>query len=133
MMLKIKRLFISGLLYFFAILDLIHKNLGRLKARNIMFINNQCSISGNVPRDLFLSLFVNKTSKAPDVEVIATGHGVFHYAKEGFHRCGNISFVNTCLFCDFVYNVGFRHCTIFLVESEIEKNWDRKFICRIQN
>jgi hypothetical protein len=81
-----------------------------------MFINNQCGVSGNVPRDLFLSLFVDKTSKASNVEVIATGHGVFHYAKEGFLRSGHISFVNSGLFCDFVNNVGFRHCTIFLVE-----------------
>ena len=117
LMVKIKRLFISSLLYFIAILDLINKNLGRLKARNIMLFNNQCGISRNVPRDFFLSLFVNKTSKPPDVEVVAAGHGVFHNAEEGFYRCGNISFVYSGLFCDFVYYVGFRHCTIFLVES----------------
>ena len=74
-----------------------------------MFIDNQGRVARDISGYLFLSLLINKASKTPDVDVIAIRHGGFHNAEEGFHRCSNISFVNSGLFSDFVNDVCFRH------------------------
>lgn len=103
------------MLYFLAVLDLVHENLSGFKGRNIMLIDNQCSITGNIPGDFLLAFFVDKTSKATNVDVIATGHGAFNDAEECLDRSCNIGFVYSCLFRDFVNDVCFRHNGIFKV------------------
>jgi hypothetical protein len=54
-----------------AVLDLVHENFGRLKTGDIMFIDYQGRVPGNVSGNLFLSLLVNKAAKSTDVDVIA--------------------------------------------------------------
>ena len=97
-----------------------------------MLINDQCSVPRNVSRDLLLSFLVDEASEPTDVNIVSVGHGTLNYAKECLNGRRYISFVNSSLFCDFVNNVCFGHCVIFLVEL-IEKLWEGKFKCRLQN
>lgn len=134
---KVKWVLISAqfyfqLLYLFAILDFINENLGRLKAWYVMLINDQCRVPRNVSRDLLFALLVDKASETTDVNIIPVGHGTLNYAKECLNGRCYISFVNSSLFCDFVNNVCFGHCVIFLVEL-IENLREGKFKCRLQN
>lgn len=124
--------FYFQLLYLFAILDLINKDLCRLKARYEMFINDQRGVARDVSRNFLFSFFVDKTSETTDINIVPVGHGTFNYAKECLNGSRYVSFVNSSLFCDFVDNVCFGHCIIFLVEL-IENLREGKFKCRLQN
>lgn len=97
-----------------------------------MLIDDQCSVTRNVPRNLLLSFLVDETSESTDVNIVPVGHGTFNNAKECLNGRRYIGFVNSSLFCDFVNNVCFGHCVIFLVEL-IENLWEGKFKCRLQN
>lgn len=97
-----------------------------------MLINDQCRVPRNVSRDLLFALLVDKASETTDVNIIPVGHGTLNYAKECLNGRCYISFVNSSLFCDFVNNVCFGHCVIFLVEL-IENLREGKFKCRLQN
>ena len=124
--------FYFQLLYLFAILDLVNKDLGRLKARYEMLINDQCGVPRNVSRNFLFAFLVDKASETTDVDIVPVGHGTLDYAKECLNGSRYISFVNPSLFCDFVNNVCFGHCIIFLVEL-IENLREGKFKCRLQN
>src|SRR5690349_20450085 len=92
------KLFFSSMLYFFAVLDLVHENFGRLKGRNIMLINHQSCVTRNIPGNFLFTFFVDKASKTTNVDVIATGHRTFDDAEECFDRCCYIGFVYSGLF-----------------------------------
>lgn len=64
-------LFFSKLLHFFAVLDLVDEDLRRLEARDVMLINNQCRVTGNIPCYLLFSFLVDKAAKTTDINVIA--------------------------------------------------------------
>ena len=59
------------LLHLVAVLDLIDKDLRRLEAGNVMLVDNDGSVAGNVAGDLLLPLFVDETAKAADVDILA--------------------------------------------------------------
>jgi hypothetical protein len=125
-------LFLSQLLYFLAVLNLVNENFGRLEAWNKVLVYYQGSIAGNIPGDLLLPLFVDKAAESADVNVISAGHGRFHNAKECFYGCGHISLVNSGLLSDFVDDICFGHCVIFLGQ----KNFGIANLCaahRIKN
>lgn len=64
-------LFFSKLLHFFAVLDLVDEDLGRLKARDVMLVNNQRRVAGNIPCYLLFPFLVDKAAKTTDINVIA--------------------------------------------------------------
>lgn len=66
-------------------------------------------IAGDVAGDFFLSFLVDKTSKTPYINVLATGHRGFDDAKKSFYRSGNIGFVNAGFVSNLVDNVCFGH------------------------
>jgi hypothetical protein len=107
------RLLFCQLFYFFTVLDLVDEDLGRLKAWDIMLIDNQSSIPGNIPGDFLLPLFVNKTSKTADINIVTVGHRGLYHAKKGFYGRCNICFINSCFFSYFVYYICFSHGAIF--------------------
>ena len=97
-----------------------------------MLINYQGSVPRNVSRDFLFAFLVDKASETTDINIVPVGHGTLNYAKECLNGSCYISFVNSSLFCDFVNNVCFGHCVIFLVEL-IENLREGKFKCRLQN
>lgn len=98
-------LLFSKLLYLIAVLDFVHKNLGGLEAGDVMLVNNDGGIPGDVTRDLFLSLFVHKTTKPTDVDILSACHRGLNNVKERFYGVRYIGFVNSgflCYLCDYV-------------------------------
>ena len=73
------------LLHFVAVLNLVHENFSRLKAGHKMFVNYKCSVTGDIAGDFFLSLFVNETTEASNVDIFSTGHVLFDYTEESFN------------------------------------------------
>ena len=59
------------LLYFLTVFDLVYKDLGRLKAWNVVFVNYQRCVPGNVARNFPFALLVDEAAKSPDIDVIA--------------------------------------------------------------
>ena len=78
-------LFFRQLLYLIAVLNLVNKDLGRLKAGDIVLINHNSRVTGDIASNFFLSLLVDKASKSTDVDVLSTGHGSFYNTEESFH------------------------------------------------
>lgn len=74
-----------------------------------MLINDNRCIPGDVPCNFFLALLIYETSKATHIDIMATGHGVLNNGKEGLHGCCHIRFVDSCLVCDLIDYVCFRH------------------------
>lgn len=111
---EIARLLFFQLLNLVTVLDLVHKDLCGFEAGHKMLVDDQSGVAGDVAGYLFLSLFVDKAAKTTDVDVVAIRHGRFHNAEERFHRCGNIGFVYSGLFSDFINDVCFGHSVIFL-------------------
>ncbi len=74
----------------------------------MLFDNDGC-ISRNVTRNLLFPFFVNKGSKSPYVNVLASGHRGFDDVEEGFNRVRDIGFVDSGLFSDLCDNVCFGH------------------------
>jgi hypothetical protein len=64
-------LFFGKLLHFFTVLDLVDKDLCRLKAGDIVLIDNQGRITGNIPCYLLFPFFVNKAAETTDINVTA--------------------------------------------------------------
>jgi hypothetical protein len=59
------------LLHLVTILDLIDKNLGGLEAWDIVFVDNDGRIAGDVACDLLLPLLVDETAEATDIDILA--------------------------------------------------------------
>lgn len=99
------RSLIRKLFHFIAVLDFVNKNLCRFEAGDIMLINDNGGIAGNVAGDLFLPLFIDKAAKSPDVNILSAGHRGFNNVKERFNGMRYIGFVYSGLFsylCDYV-------------------------------
>ena len=92
-----------------AVLDLIDEDLRRFETRYEMFVDNDGSIARNVTCNLLLPLLVDETAKAPDVDILAARHVLFHNGKECFHGCRYIRFVDAGLFCNLVNYICLRH------------------------
>ena len=97
------------LLNLVAALNLVDKNFRGFEAGNEMLINDDRSIPGNIAGNFLLPLLINKTPEAANINVVAAGHGVFDNGKEGFYRRCYIGFVDSCLVCNLVDYVCFRH------------------------
>lgn len=96
-----------------AIFHFVHKNLGRLKAGDIVSGNyDGLILRNNAPHFLF-SMLYNKTTKPSDVHIFSFGKGVFHNGKESFKRSRYIGFVNARLLRNFKYNFCF--CHVYLI------------------
>jgi len=80
-------LLLSQLLYFIAVLNLVDKDLGRFKTRDVMLVNYDCCIAGNISRYFFLSFLIDETSEPTNVDVLATRHRRFYNTKECFYGC----------------------------------------------
>ena len=65
------RRFFFQLLYLVAILDLVYKNLSRLKAWDKVLVNYKGRVSGNIPGNFFLAFLINEATKPANVNVIA--------------------------------------------------------------
>ena len=68
------RLFLSQLFYLVAILNLIYEDLSGLETWNKVFVNNQCGVSGDVTGNFLFALLVDKTSEAPNVNIVSIRH-----------------------------------------------------------
>jgi hypothetical protein len=110
-------LFLSKLFYFFAVLDLVDKNLSGLKAWNKVLIDNQGSIARNIAGNLLLSLLIDKASESTNVDVVSVRHRTLYHAEKCFYGCCYISLVNSGLFSDLVNNICFGHCIVILVKT----------------
>ena len=110
-------LLLGQLFYFFAAFDLVHKNFSRLKTWDKVLFNYKGRVSGNIPRNFFLAFLIDKTTKPANVNVIAIRHRTFHHAEKCFNRGGNVCFVYTGFFSDFVNDVCFRHSLNIKVQN----------------
>ena len=106
-------LLFGKLLYFIAILDLIDKDLGRLETGDIVLIDHDSRVTGDIPGDLFLSFLVDEASKAADIDILDTGHRRFYNAEECLYRGRNIGLVNSSFFSDLSDNVCLGHGVLF--------------------
>jgi hypothetical protein len=97
------------LLYLVAVFDLVNEDFRRLEAGDEMLIDDDSSVSRNVARNFFLSLFIDETSESTNIDIMSGRHGVFYNGKEGFYGCGDIGFVYAGFFRDLINNVCFRH------------------------
>lgn len=102
-------LFFCKLLYLVAILDLVDKNLSRLKAGDVMLVNHDGCVARYVAGDFFLSLFVDEAAEAAHIYIVTSSHVSLYYIKECFHRGRNIGFVDTCFVCNLIDDVSFSH------------------------
>lgn len=75
-----------------------------------MLIYHNGSVARNVAGNLFLPLFINKTAKAPHINVVPRGHIGFYNAKECLHGSRDICLVYSGAVCNLVDDVGFGHC-----------------------
>ena len=66
-----RKLFFSQLLYFFAVLDLVDKDLGRFKTGYKVFVNDKCRVPGDVPGNFLFPFLVDKATEPADIDVIA--------------------------------------------------------------
>lgn len=107
------RLLFGKLLYFIAILDLIDKDLGRLEAGDIMLIDHDGRVAGDIPGDLFLSFLVDEASESPDIDILAAGHRGLDNTKECLYGSRNVGLVNSGLFSDLGDNVCLGHGVLF--------------------
>jgi hypothetical protein len=106
-------LLFGKLLYFIAILDLIDKDLGRLETGDIVLIDHDGRVTGDIPGDLFLSFLVDEASKSPDIDILAAGHRGLDNTKECLYGSRNVSLVNSGLFSDLSDNVCLGHGVLF--------------------
>ena len=101
--------FVSEQFYFFAVLDFVHENFGRLETGHIMFVYDNGRIARNVARNFLLTLLINETAEAAHIYIVPAGHVGFYDIKKCFYTCRYIGFVDTGLFCDLIDNVCFGH------------------------
>jgi hypothetical protein len=94
------RLLFGKLLYLVAVLDLVDEDLGRLDAGDVMLIDHDGSVAGDISGDFLLSFLVDEASKATDVDILSARHRRFNNTEECLHGCGNIGLVNSGLFSD---------------------------------
>jgi hypothetical protein len=106
-------LLFGKLLYFIAILDLINEDLGRFEAGDIMFIDHNGRVTGDIPGDLLLPFLVDEASKSPDVDILAAGHRGLDNAEKGLYGSRNVGFVNSGFFSDLSDNVCLGHGVLF--------------------
>lgn len=104
-----RKLFFSNLLYLIAVLDFVHKNLGRLEAWDIVLVNNDGSIARDVTRNFFLPLLVDKTSKPTDVDVLSASHRGLNNIEERFYGMRYIGFIYSGFLCYLSDYVSFGH------------------------
>ena len=97
------------MLHFITVLDLVDKDLGGFEAGDVVFVDDDGSITRYVPGNLLLSLLINEASEAADVNVLTSRHVLLHNGKKSLNGRGNISFVNTCLFCDLINDICLGH------------------------
>lgn len=102
-------LLLGKLLHLLAVLDLAYEDLGRLEAGDIVLINDDGRIAGDVAGNFFLALFVHKAPEATHINIVPTRHGILNDGKEGLNGCGNVGLVDSSLVRDLVDNVCFRH------------------------
>ena len=102
------------LLHLVAVLNLVYKDLGRLKTGYEVLVDDQRRIARNIAGYFLFPLLVNEATKAPDVDVVSVRHRRLYNAEESFNGCRYIRFVHSGLFSDFVNNVCFRHSVLFL-------------------
>ena len=102
-------LLFGKLLYLIAILDLIDEDLGRFEAGDIVLIDDDGGIAGDISGDFLLSLFINEASKSADVDILAAGHRSFDNAEECFYGRRNIGLINSGFFSDLGDNVCLGH------------------------
>jgi hypothetical protein len=106
-------LFFSKLFYFFAVLDLVDKNLGGFEAWNKVFVYNQGSVTGNISRNFLLSFLIDKASEATNVNVVTIRHRTLYNAEKCFYGRCYISLIHSGFFSDLVNNICFGHCIVF--------------------
>jgi hypothetical protein len=104
-----QNLFLSELLYFVAVLDLVNENFGGLETWNKMLIDNDRGVARNVARNFFLALFIDEAAEATDINIMSARHGIFYDRKECFYGRRDISFVDAGFFRNLINNVCFRH------------------------
>ncbi len=103
------KLLLSELLYLLAVLNLVDEDFCWFEAGDIMLLDDDGGVTRNVTRNFFLPLFIDETSKAAHIDVVAAGHGVFYNGKKCFYGCGDIGFIDAGLVRNLINNVCFRH------------------------
>ena len=86
-----------------------------------MFVDNDRCVAGDVTCNFLLSLLVNETAEAADINVLTARHILFYNRKECFDRRRYVCFIDASLFCNLVYYICLRHGVKFLGEEKINK------------
>jgi len=97
------------LLHFVAVLDLVDEDLGGFEAGDVVLVDDDRGVAGNIPGNLLLSLLVDETSEAADVNVLTSRHVLLNNGKESLHRGRNIGLVDACLFGDLIDDICLGH------------------------
>jgi hypothetical protein len=98
-------LLVCILLNLFAAFNFVHKNLSGFEAGNVVLVNNNGRVARNIARYLFLTFFIDKTSKSTNVNIVPVTHVAFHNSKKCLNRGGYIALVNSGLVCYLVDDV----------------------------
>lgn len=71
--------------------------------------NDNGLVLGDDATHFLFTVLDNEAAKAADVNILATGEGVFHYRKKAFQGSRYISLVNSGFLRDFYDYFRFRH------------------------
>jgi len=93
----------------FAAFDFGNKRLARLKAGDVMFVDDERRVLRDVARNFASSLLIYERAEATHVNVVAFGHRILHYFEEGFDGRQHIGFLNAGLLRDFGDYLSFGH------------------------
>lgn len=97
------------MLYFIAVLDLVDEDFCGFKAGDVVLVNYNGSVAGNITSDFFLSFLVDETTETSNINIMAIGHISLNNIKEGFYRSGYIGLVDSSFFGYLVDYICFGH------------------------
>ena len=95
--------------------NILHKGLGWLECRNIMFGNDDGCVLGYVTGRLLCTLFQDETTEAPEVDVLIVGERVLDRSHEGLDGTEYRGLVNARFLGNGVDDVCFSHLSLMFV------------------
>ena len=94
---------------FLASLDFGYESLARLKARDVVLVDDERRVFRNVAGYFAGALLVYERAEAAHVNVVALSHRVLHYFKEGFDSRQHVGFLDAGFLRNFGNYLSFGH------------------------